>query len=290
MTFQIWRLLIVAFVATVFAATSAVATDSDSNSSDYDKTQCTPGPHNASNQDGVKAPDHFYVEFQTTVSDSQPLLLEVNRTWAPLGVDRFYGLVRDNYYDCAAFFRVVPGFVVQWGIASDPEETGKWDTTIPDDPVFESNKKGFVTFAMAGPDTRTTQIYVNTEDNTGLDGQGFAPFARVVRGMDEVFSNVDAPKPDPDQGTYMTRGNSWILDEYPGIDIIKGTADFLTLDDYKAYRGETEIEIETEIETEIVEAEGYTSRARIQWSWWRTAKCPTITRIKAVGSMCPNLP
>eukprot|EP00532_Pseudo-nitzschia_australis_P000528 CAMPEP_0168195144 /NCGR_PEP_ID=MMETSP0139_2-20121125/19669_1 /TAXON_ID=44445 /ORGANISM="Pseudo-nitzschia australis, Strain 10249 10 AB" /LENGTH=306 /DNA_ID=CAMNT_0008118919 /DNA_START=203 /DNA_END=1123 /DNA_ORIENTATION=+ len=154
------------------------------------------------------------------------IIFEVNRTWAPLGVDRFYALAKDNYYNCAALFRVVPNFVVQLGIASDPFQTAKWDTPIPDDPVLEgvSNTVGMVSFATSGPDTRTTQIFVNTVDNARLDEMGFAPFARVVQGMDEVFLSdlLYVADPVPDQQTYEIEGNTWILEEYQEIDIIKG--------------------------------------------------------------------
>ena len=210
-----------------------------SQSADYDKYACEPGPHDVPNlypEPDPKAPDHFYVKMpSTTVATSSNnnnnttntnIIFEVNRTWAPLGVDRFYALAKDNYYDCAALFRVVPNFVVQWGIASDPFQTDKWSTPIPDDPVLESvsNTLGMVSFATSGPDTRTTQIFVNTVDNARLDSMGFAPFAMVVQGMDEAFLSdlLYVADPVPDQATYEIEGNDWILEEYPDIDIIKG--------------------------------------------------------------------
>lgn len=143
----------------------------------------------------------------------------------PWGVDRFYALVNDHYYDCAAFFRVVPDFVVQFGIAAQPEESLKWNTTIPDDPVVMSNLPGYVSYATAGPDTRTTQIFVNLVDNSRLDSDGFASFAKVVQGMD-LFQTppIDNPTPNStdgvDQDTYMAEGNEWILEEYPDIDLL----------------------------------------------------------------------
>lgn len=112
------------------------------------------------------------------------ILLEVTRAWAPLGVDRFYALLQDGFYNEAAFFRVVPGFVLQFGIASTPEANERWSTPIQDDPVVESNLRGTITYATAGPNTRTTQLFINYVDNPNLDPQGFAPFGRVVAGLD----------------------------------------------------------------------------------------------------------
>lgn len=229
----IFTVLLLSTVAT--AMPQEITTLGESNvvlasdgTSGYNKTTCNPGPHKVENPapgPDARAPDHFFVKFPTTVTvsgaASNTIVLEVNRTWAPLGVDRFYALVQDNYYNCAAFFRVVPNFVVQWGIAARPEESAKWDVPIVDDPVVESNRKGMVSFAMAGPGTRTTQIFVNTVDNQGLDTQGFAPFARVVEGM-EAFLAVDVPIPDPSQNKYTVEGNTYILDKFPNVDIITG--------------------------------------------------------------------
>ncbi|VEU35927.1 unnamed protein product [Pseudo-nitzschia multistriata] len=201
--------------------------ESATNSAAYDKNACQPGSHDVPNPypaADLVAPDHFYVKMPSTVSDGIPIIFEVNRTWSPFGADRFFALAKDNYFDCAAFFRVIPSFVVQWGIASDPVETVKWGTAIPDDPVMESNTKGMVSFATSGPGTRTTQIFVNTADNSFLDTQGFSPFARVVQGMEEVFlgNNMYVADPVPNQFTYESEGNAWILEDYPAIDIVKG--------------------------------------------------------------------
>jgi peptidyl-prolyl cis-trans isomerase A (cyclophilin A) len=140
------------------------------------------------------APDTFTVVWNTTVS-TQPIVLEVIREWSPLGVDRFYQLIQDNYYDCAAFFRVVPDFIVQFGIASDPNETEKWSTTVPDDPVLESNLYSYVSFATAGNNTRTAQLFINTADNSHLDALGFSPFGRIIEGMGVVLAvNIYDPR------------------------------------------------------------------------------------------------
>mmetsp|Transcript_44616 Transcript_44616/g.49773 ORF Transcript_44616/g.49773 Transcript_44616/m.49773 type:complete len:270 (+) Transcript_44616:59-868(+) len=228
-------------VGVVTASISNTNTNADSDADTdaaYDKNTCKPGPHNKSNpfpEPDARAPDHFYFLIPTTVQeDTGWIIFEVNRTWAPLGVDRFYSLATDNYYDCAALFRVIRNFVVQWGIASSPDESAKWDTTITDDPVLLSNTVGTVSFATAGPGTRTTQIFVNTVDNLSLDSQGFAPFAKVVSGMNILTSTIlNVPSPVPDQGLYQTKGNTWLLPKYPDIDIIKGKGSVLINDDDK---------------------------------------------------------
>ena len=203
---------------------TAKAEDTDS-----DKLACTSRPNTVPNpypNPDVKAPDFFTVELLTTASTNDPIVLEVNRSWAPLGVDRFHSLVQDHYYDCAAFFRVVPDFVVQFGIASEPEESLKWNTTIPDDPVLQSNLYSYVSYATAGPDTRTTQIFINTANNSRLDADGFAPFARVISGMETVEALYN-PTPDSrdglDQDAYMAGGNAWILSNASGVDLIEPT-------------------------------------------------------------------
>jgi peptidyl-prolyl cis-trans isomerase A (cyclophilin A) len=169
------------------------------------------------------APSNFTVTWKTTASET-PVVIEVTRSWSPVGVDRFYQLLRDNYLDCAAFFRVVPGFVAQLGIAAEPAETAKWDVRIKDDPVVRSNVKGTLSFATAGPNTRTTQIFVNLADNAGLDSQGFSPFGRVVSGMDVLGEAVTNPTPGQsggaDQQQYEQKGNEWILQQYPDIDLV----------------------------------------------------------------------
>jgi peptidyl-prolyl cis-trans isomerase A (cyclophilin A) len=177
------------------------------------------------NPDSV-APDVFTVQFQTNVTVNgtiyPPIELTVIREWAPLGVDRFYSLVRDGYYNQAAFFRVVPNFVVQFGIAADPEESSKWDDAIPDDPVVMSNIAWTVSYATSGPNTRTTQIFINYVDNSRLD-YGFAPFAVVTSGFETALA-ITNPTPDSsngaDQDLYYEYGNSWILSTYPNISVI----------------------------------------------------------------------
>jgi len=132
-----------------------------------------------------KAPDTFYAKFETTKG---AFVVQVNRAWAPNGADRFYNLVKSGFYDGQRFFRVVKGFVVQWGIHGDPATAANWmGTRIPDDPVQEKNASGTITFAKSGPNSRTTQVFINLADNQRtLDKSGFAPFGVIVDGMDVV--------------------------------------------------------------------------------------------------------
>lgn len=149
------------------------------------------------------SPDKFNIMFDTNVvvdgQPAQPIIIEVIRAWAPLGADRIYSLMQDGYYNGAAFFRVVPDFVLQFGISALPEETKKWDTTIPDDPVLVSNTNWTVTYATAGADTRTTQLFINYVNNSRLDVDGFTPFGRVISGF-ETALNVVNPTPDDSNG------------------------------------------------------------------------------------------
>jgi peptidyl-prolyl cis-trans isomerase A (cyclophilin A) len=194
-----------------------------------DKMSCDPGSHNVTNLSpdaDPRAPDVFTVSWSTSAGEN-PIVLEVVREWSPLGVDHFYQLVLDNYFNCAAFFRVSPGFVVQFGLASNPELTEKWNTEILDDPLVKSNLYSYVSLAQTGePNSRTTQIFINIDDNPNLDESGFTPFARVVSGMD-VVENVYNPTPSDtkglDQDKISSLGNDWILAEYPDVDIIWDT-------------------------------------------------------------------
>ena len=172
-----------------------------------------------------QAPDRFRVRFETTKG---PFVVEVTRAWAPRGADRFYNLVRAGYYDDVAFFRVIEGFMVQFGINGDPAVNGVWrEAPIPDDPVTQSNRRGMVTYAMAGPDTRTTQVFINFKNNAGLDAQGFAPFGRVVEGLavvDSLYSGYGEGAPrgmGPDQGRAQGEGNAYLKGSFPRLDFVK---------------------------------------------------------------------
>ena len=179
-----------------------------------------PVPAFAQEKDTPKAPENFRVKFETSKGD---FVIEVNRSWSPNGADHFYQLVRTGFYDGARFFRVVPGFMVQFGIAGDPEVQGKWrDKTITDDRVTQSNKKGYVTFAKTGqPNSRSTQIFINYADNSFLDNQGFSPFGRVVEGMDVVEKINAEYREKPVQSQIQRRGNEYLNAEFPRLDYIE---------------------------------------------------------------------
>ena len=152
----------------------------------------------------AKAPAEYDVKFVTTAGE---FTVKVTRAWAPNGADRFYNLVRHHFYDGAAFFRVLPGFMAQFGMSAYPEVSKVWETaTIKDDPIVQSNHRGFVSFATAGPNTRTTQVFINYGNNEALDRSGFSAFAVVTDGMevvDKLYNGYGEGAPDghgPDQG------------------------------------------------------------------------------------------
>jgi len=151
-----------------------------------------------------------------------PVLIEVDRTLAPNGAQRFYDLVRAKYFDGARFYRVVPGFVVQWGAAANPAVTKKWDVTIPDDAVKGSNTRGTVAFAATGvPNSRTTHLFINLVNNPRLDLMGFAPIGRVVKGMDAVDHIYSGYGQQPNQDKIALQGNAYLEKEFPRLDYVK---------------------------------------------------------------------
>jgi peptidyl-prolyl cis-trans isomerase A (cyclophilin A) len=164
------------------------------------------------------APATYRVNFDTSRG---PFVIEVVRENAPLGADRFYNLVKSKFYDGARFFRVVPGFVVQFGIAADPKTTKDWDIKIPDDPVKDTNGRGTISFATSGANTRTTQVFINFGDNVRLDSMGFAPFGKVVSGMDVVDQIYSGYDEKPEQDRTEQEGNSYLEKEFPNLDYIK---------------------------------------------------------------------
>ncbi len=165
----------------------------------------------------AKTGNIFRVRMDTTAG---PIVVEVHRDWAPIGAKRFEDLINDGYYNGARFFRVVPNFIVQWGLAGDPAKTRKWDRPIKDDPVLQTNREGSVTFATAGPNTRTAQLFINLRSNQSLDSQGFAPFGMVVEGMASVQKIYAGYGEQPDQGAITTRGNAY-LKAFPKLDYIQ---------------------------------------------------------------------
>jgi peptidyl-prolyl cis-trans isomerase A (cyclophilin A) len=172
------------------------------------------------------APETFKAQFDTTKGK---FTVEVTRSLASNGSDRFYNLVKSGYFTDVEFFRVVPGFMCQFGIHGDPNVSAKWrDANIADDPVKGSNTRGTITFATAGPNTRTTQLFINFADNVNLDGMGFAPFGKVVDGMDvvdkingEYGDSSDQGGHGPEQGRVQNEGNAYLKKDFPNLDYIK---------------------------------------------------------------------
>jgi peptidyl-prolyl cis-trans isomerase A (cyclophilin A) len=172
-----------------------------------------------------QAPAEYDAKFVTTKGD---FTIHVTRAWAPLGADRFYNLVKNGFYTDAHFFRVLPGFVVQFGLNADPKVSGVWrNSNFKDDPVTQSNKPGSVSFATAGRDTRTTQVFINLGNNSNLDSMGFAPFGLVTEGMDVVkklHSGYGEGAPSgrgPDQGAISSQGKAYLDKSFPNLDSIK---------------------------------------------------------------------
>ena len=172
------------------------------------------------------APAAYKVNFDTSAG---AFVVEVQRDWAPQGADRFYNLVKSGFFDNTRFFRVISGFMVQFGIHGDPTVSAAWrNARIPPDPVKQSNKRGYITYAMGGsPDTRTTQLFINFGDNARLDASGFAPFGQVVSGMDvvdKIYNVYGEGAPNgagPDQGRIQAEGNAYLTKDFPKMDYIK---------------------------------------------------------------------
>ncbi len=168
------------------------------------------------------APETFDAEFTTTKGN---FTVHVTRAWAPLGADRFYNLVKANYFSGAAFFRIVPNFIVQFGLSADPAVNTVWrNSNFKDDPVTQSNKPGYITFATAGPNTRTTQLFINFGNNDFLDRQGFSPFGQVTKGMDVVQKLHGGYGEKPDQHAITTQGKAYTDKNFPNLDTIKSAA------------------------------------------------------------------
>lgn len=179
-----------------------------------------PGTADAEDPKGDKA-EKFRVKFETSQGD---FTIEVEPASAPRGAARFRELIDQKFYDDCRFFRVVKGFVVQFGINGDPKVAKKWrEDRIEDDMVKGTNARGTLTFATSGPDSRTTQLFINLADNERLDGLGFAPFAKVVDGMkvvDSLYSQY-GEAPSRQQGAIQAEGNAYLQEAFPKLDYIK---------------------------------------------------------------------
>jgi peptidyl-prolyl cis-trans isomerase A (cyclophilin A) len=172
-----------------------------------------------------RAPASYKARFDTSKG---AVVIQVTRDWARNGADRFYNLVKNGFYDDTRFFRVISGFMVQFGISGDPKIAAPWRTaTIKDDPVRQSNQRGFITFATSGPDSRTTQVFINFADNGNLDSMGFSPFGQVISGMaavDSLYSGYGEGAPrgrGPDQGRIQREGNDYLTKDFTNLDYVK---------------------------------------------------------------------
>ncbi len=167
-----------------------------------------------------KAPDTYRVAMELSTG---PVVLEITRSDAPIGADRFYNLVKAKYFDGARFFRVVPGFVVQFGLAANPAMSAAWNVPIQDDPVKQTNARGTLVFAATGmPNSRTEQLFINLVDNgSRLDAQRFAPFGKVVSGMENIDKITSQYGEQPDQGSITSQGNAYLEQFFPKLDFIK---------------------------------------------------------------------
>ena len=173
-----------------------------------------------------QAPAAYKVKFDTSKG---AFVVDVRRDWAPNGADRFYNLVKNGYYDNVRFFRVIFGFMAQFGIHGDPNVSAVWrEARIKDDPVKQSNKRGFITYATAGPDTRTTQVFINFGDNAALDRQGFAPFGQISASGMSVVDALNAEYGEgapngrgPNQARMQREGNAYLQKEFPKLDFVK---------------------------------------------------------------------
>jgi peptidyl-prolyl cis-trans isomerase A (cyclophilin A) len=173
----------------------------------------------------AKAPAEFKIKLETTRGD---IVIKVTRDWAPRGADRLHALVKAGYYDECRFYRVLPKYIAQFGINGTPATSAKWkEQPIDDDPAKEKNTRGRVTFGKSGPNTRTTNLFINLKDNSGLDGQGFAPVGEVLEGLDvadQLYSGYGdgAPKGrGPNQSKIYEEGNAWLQKEYKDLDFIR---------------------------------------------------------------------
>lgn len=211
---RLTRSLIAAPIAVIVAVTCQRGAQSPQQSSSSQSAVVQPEP----------APDSFLVTFQT---NKGRIVVQAVRSWSPHGVDRFYTLVNDRFYDGVKFFRVLPNFMAQFGISGDPAVNTAWkDRSIPDDPVVQSNQRGYMSFATGGPNTRATQLFINKRDNRRLDGMGFAPVAKVIEGLevvDGLYGGYGEGAPEgfgPMQNRIEEQGNAYLNRQFPKLDSI----------------------------------------------------------------------
>ncbi|MEO8129287.1 MAG: peptidylprolyl isomerase [Bryobacteraceae bacterium] len=222
-----FKLLLTLFAA-VFLAACSSSSDQQKKSADAERAippapeKVAPAPTPVPAPPPAAAPEEKVKTFKVRFNTSKgPVLIEVHPDWAPLGAEQFRKLVQAKYFDGVRFFRVVPNFVVQFGLAANPTVTKKWDVALKDDPVTQTNRTGALSFATMGPGTRTTQIFINLTSNASLDGQGFAPFAQVIEGMEIVERFYSGYGERPDQGAITAEGNAYLEKSFPDLDYIK---------------------------------------------------------------------
>ena len=217
----------IVFACACFALLWACSGSNNSPEKNVSKAD-KPGPERSDKvqqaADESKAPDNFTVKLETTKGD---ILIDVTREWSPHGADRFYELAKMGYYDDAAFFRVIEGFMAQVGINGDPGLSRQWrEKGIPDETVKQSNTRGMVTFAMSSrPDSRKTQFFINFGDNSQLDQMRFAPFGKVrdMSTVDKLYNGYGEGAPGgngPSQGRIQQEGNAYLKKEFPKLDYI----------------------------------------------------------------------
>jgi peptidyl-prolyl cis-trans isomerase A (cyclophilin A) len=212
--------LTVAFALMCFAIAPGLAVGQDAAKPNREKLM-NPAQLNE------KAPDKFQVKFDTSKGE---FTIEVTRDWSPIGVDHFYSLVKNGYYDGCRFFRVISGFMAQFGVNGNPEFNARLsEARIKDDPVKESNKRGYITYAKTGaPNSRSTQLFINFGNNSSLDSQGFSPFGKVIgdgmKVVDSLYSGYGEGAPSgngPDQNRAQMQGNAYLEKSFPKLDYIK---------------------------------------------------------------------
>jgi peptidyl-prolyl cis-trans isomerase A (cyclophilin A) len=205
------QLIVYGTIAAVLTSVSAIAGQADLN-----KTAKLRNPAALTEQ----APAEYKVNFDTS---GGTFVVQVHREWAPLAADRFYNLVKNGFYDDVRFFRVIPNFMVQFGMHGNPAITRAWSSTsLKDEPTKQTNKRGYITFARtSAPNSRGTQVFINYKDNGFLDKQGFAPFGEVVQGMDVVEKINSSYGEKPDQAQVTSSGNVYLNKEFPKLDYIK---------------------------------------------------------------------
>ena len=203
------------------AVLAAILASGACSSQEDSGARAEPNPLRRPSQFTATAPSVFQVAFETSEG---AFVVEVHREWAPLGADRFYNLVRGGFFDDTRVYRVVDGFVAQFGLNGDPYVNQAWKTEfLVDDPVTHSNTKGRLTFAKGGRHSRTTEVFVNLKDNVQLDDEGFAPFGEIVEGLEvaERFHAAYGDGPPRGEGPYQAmveaRGNAYLDQEFPEL-------------------------------------------------------------------------